>query len=978
MTDKLKFNNYPLWISGTLALSLGSVVLLGWIFNISRLTRINPDWNPMVPNTALCFILGGLSLLIRKKYPGRTHSIELNIVIGLIMLLAGARIGELVLGHEFGIEFLSPLLGLQLESVGHMSPITASGFLVFGAGMLAISRENSQKLRIVAGVMAGALLLAGLFGIVGYWLNFQFIFEAIYIKTGLIWMAFHTAFGMILLGLGLLCLVMRCKITSESNWVNQQATTIYRTTILVLAVTAVTTGLAGISFLDQTLYRQNSTDLQHSLDAIRLHIVTVIDNGTQRALLPGFNPVLQAEVSGLLRNPKENSRATQRSQYVNELLAYGFSGIAVYNGKQHRLIAGHLLADTIYSARLNGDTDASLAWKNKYYLRVRIPLSGASGSVLVLEQTLPQIDRILENSDHWGKTSALPMCARLDQNRLLCFPQREQAGFYIVPDTYQGKPGPMTLALSGKSGVEILSDYRGHRVLAAYAPVADTGLGLVLRKDMSEIYAPIRDELLIAFPLIIILVALGLWLIRNRVRPLIINLAATYVAEKASRERFDAAMQSSPDGFVIYESMKNQDGDIIDFRCAYLNYQAEIIKGFTGNYMAERVGKSYLEIFPDRADLFDKFKSVVLTGKLVVDEITLVNRDGGTLWFLRQAVPMAHGLAITYRNITKEVLLVQQLEYLNRLRSAIVESAAYSIISTDVNGTILSFNKAAENMLGYRADELIGKATPGVFHDTEEIGKRAVSLSDELGFTVEPGFEVFVAKARVNSVEEREWTYVRKDGSRFPVLLSVTALFDENNMINGFLGIAYDISERKRNEEYIRHIALHDVLTGLPNRELLNDRVKLAIDQYHRSGTVFALAMMDIDRFKHINDSMGHHVGDLILKVYAERVQHCLRTTDTLARMGGDEFVLLLPESDATSVTILMERIFQEFMPAINVGEQDVHITSSIGISIYPRDGNNMQELLRSADLAMYSVKKSGRNGYRLYSPEMDTKAHPD
>ena len=177
-------------------------------------------------------------------------------------------------------------------------------------------------------------------------------------------------------------------------------------------------------------------------------------------------------------------------------------------------------------------------------------------------------------------------------------------------------------------------------------------------------------------------------------------------------------------------------------------------------------------------------------------------------------------------------------------------------------------------------------------------GNRAESLSHELGHPVAPGFEVFVAKARMNLQEEREWTYVRKDGSRFPVRLSVTALRDENDDLQGFLGIAYDISEQKRAEEYIRHISLHDVLTGLPNRALLDDRVTVAIEQQHRNNTPFVLAMMDIDRFKHINDSMGHHIGDQLLKAFVERVKSCLRPTDTLARMGGDEFVLLLPESD--------------------------------------------------------------------------------
>jgi diguanylate cyclase (GGDEF)-like protein len=232
---------------------------------------------------------------------------------------------------------------------------------------------------------------------------------------------------------------------------------------------------------------------------------------------------------------------------------------------------------------------------------------------------------------------------------------------------------------------------------------------------------------------------------------------------------------------------------------------------------------------------------------------------------------------------------------------------------------------------------------------------------------------VFVAKAKTDLQEEREWTYVRKDGSRFPVRLSVTALRDENDTLQGFLGIAYDISEQKRAEEYIRHIALHDVLTGLPNRALLDDRVAVEIEQQRRNNTSFALAMMDIDRFKHINDSMGHHIGDRLLKELVERVRSCLRPADTLARMGGDEFVLLLPESDEAGAKAVIERIHHALTPPIDVGGRQLHITTSIGISLFPRDGHHLHELLRCADVAMYWVKEHGRNGYKVFSREIDS-----
>jgi len=975
--------NYLVTLPGILTFMLGSIVMFGWEFGVPHLTQISPDWKPMVPSTALCFILGGLALLYNKKSPEASAPRVQRILVWLLLLVAGARMIELATGHAFGIEFLFPMLGISFEQVGHMSPLTAAGFLAFGIGMLSIQRSTSRRVQLFSGALAGALLVIGLVTFIGYWLKFQLVFEELYIMTGVLWMAFHTAIGMLLLGLGLLCLTLRCRVSSAVDPIANKSAQIYRTTLLVLAATAATTGLVGISYLEQIVTQETTASLSQILNARIAYLDNNLENRLQRAVVAGLEPELGKAATAVLRNPGNNQAITKLTRVAAPLLIHGFTGIGLDSSKRHITIAGRMTDKTVLFARLDKGVDTALAWDNGYILRVRIPLayttrSALPNAFLVFEQALPQLDGMMSQSNHFGQTGTMPMCARLDAQRLLCFPQREQAGIYVVADTFAGNPIPMHYALAGQNGVANLIDYRGRNVLSAYGPVANTGLGLVLRMDLSEVLAPIRDELMYALPLIVILVVLGMVMIRSRVRPLIDNITSAYAAENTAKERFDAAMQSSPDGFVIYSSSKNPAGNIVDFRCEYLNQRAEQMAEFAAGNLPEvlgngLVGRTFLEIFPERAEMFDKFRMVALTGQMQSEEIPLPGRTGTTEWYLRQVVPMHQGIAVTYRDITQEKLLVHQLQQSNQLRTAIVEGAAYSIISTDVNGTILTFNDAAERMLWYRADELIGLATLEVIHVEEEIRERAKSLSQELGIGIEPGFEVFVAKTRKNLAEEHEWTYVRKDGSRFPVLLSMTVLRDEENRISGYLGIAYDISERKRSEEYIRHIALHDVLTGLPNRALLDDRVISAIEQQRRNSTPFALAMMDIDRFKHINDTMGHHIGDLILKEFVARVKTCLRPTDTLARMGGDEFVLLLTESEESGAEIVVGRIQAVLVPPINVDVQEVHVTASIGISLSPRDGDDMNELMRRADVAMYWVKENGRNGYKVFSPAMDS-----
>jgi diguanylate cyclase (GGDEF)-like protein len=843
--------SYLRFLPGTLAIILGILALFGWLWDVPSLTRVFAQWNPMVPSTAFCFILSGLTLFKCKRFSAQTSSRLQLILILLIVLLAGARAVELISGRQFGIEFIVTVW--QAKPTGHMSPQTMFGFLIFTAGILAMRRSAQPRFALLARVLALTLLIIGIGAAVGYLLNLNIIFEEVYVATGLIWMSLPTALGMSLLGIGLWNQLYRNKQGDEAVSVEQRAAQIYRATIIALVVTSVATGVVSLIFLDRSITQQASANIQQLLQGRRTFIENIIDYHTRHAVLATYNTNLHNTIDHLLDQHRDKVVSPQMVAAANELLTLGFSGIGLVRSGKRSVLAGTLLPDSISAPRLHGPHRSELTWNQGYYLRLRISLSQTGRDIpdtnLILEQPLSELDKLFDEAMHWGETGNMIMCATQGQAMLLCFPHRENNTMSTVPDKFQGEPIPMAYALANQIGIRKLIDYRGRDVLAAYTPVGVTGLGLVLRMDLAELYAPAKYELEFALPFLTLLVGLGLWLVRLRVKPLIQELIAAHAAEHK---------------------------------------------------------------------------------------------------------------------------LVQKLDHSTRLRTAILESAAYSIISTDVNGVILTFNNAAERMLWYRAEEMVGKLTPEVFHDANEVRERAQSLSHELGYPVAPGFEVFVAKAKRDFQEEREWTYVRKDGSRIPVRLSVTALRDENHVLQGYLGIAYDISEQKRAEEYIRHIALHDVLTGLPNRALLEDRLIMAIEQQRRSKHPFALAMMDIDRFKHINDTMGHHIGDRLLKEFVSRVKACLRPTDTIARMGGDEFMILLPETDTQEVKLIMARILEALIQSIDVEVQKLHITSSIGISICPRDGEHIHELMRCADVAMYWVKEHGRNGYKMYSREMD------
>jgi diguanylate cyclase (GGDEF)-like protein len=208
----------------------------------------------------------------------------------------------------------------------------------------------------------------------------------------------------------------------------------------------------------------------------------------------------------------------------------------------------------------------------------------------------------------------------------------------------------------------------------------------------------------------------------------------------------------------------------------------------------------------------------------------------------------------------------------------------------------------------------------------------------------------------------------RKDGSIYPKYLSISAIRNELGEITNYAGIFYEISERKAIEEHLDFLAHYDALTGLPNRSLLLDRLKMSVDRAMRNGSKVGLLYLDLDHFKEINDTFGHAAGDNLLKAAAQRMQSCVRDADTVARLGGDEFVVLLPDiRKAAAAAQVAGKLQSALTPPYTIGDKPVSAVASIGISIFPDDHHELEVLLKQADAAMYEVKQNGRGHYRFF-----------
>lgn len=329
-------------------------------------------------------------------------------------------------------------------------------------------------------------------------------------------------------------------------------------------------------------------------------------------------------------------------------------------------------------------------------------------------------------------------------------------------------------------------------------------------------------------------------------------------------------------------------------------------------------------------------------------------------------------------NLVKEFTKDEKALIFNQqVNDAIIQSANYSIISTNTKGVITTFNSSAEKLLGYDKFELIDKQSPAILHHIPEVIERAKILSKELGVDIEPGFETFVAKARLGKIDENNWTYIHKDGHEIPVRLSVTALYDTHGHIYGFLGIAHDISEQLAAEEKLEQLAYFDQLTQLPNRMLYNDRLNQTIGFAQRNNSSFSIFFLDLDKFKFVNDNYGHEVGDKLLIEVAKILTQSVRRSDTVARLGGDEFTVILPGLDShydkIAVGLIAEKIIEQLSKDIIIDGYTLQIGASIGIAIYPEHGMEASDLNKHADMAMYQAKEHGRGRYYFYKPSEDT-----
>jgi len=316
--------------------------------------------------------------------------------------------------------------------------------------------------------------------------------------------------------------------------------------------------------------------------------------------------------------------------------------------------------------------------------------------------------------------------------------------------------------------------------------------------------------------------------------------------------------------------------------------------------------------------------------------------------------------------IWKDIDEKKRLELELMKHAQILEQVHDSIISTDLEGKIISWNRGSELLLNYEAKEVIGTSITDIYYEADF-----------------PTFEKIVQILKVKSLHHSSARLIKKSNDIIFADVSLSLLTDKNGKDIGIIGYSQDITQQKQAQEklleqktMLDHQAHHDMLTELPNRLLFNDRLTQGIEKAKRNKSEIALFFIDLDHFKQINDSLGHDIGDKVLQVVTNRLSSQIRKGDTLSRLGGDEFTIIMEElKRSEDAALLAQKILNALVQPIHIGRHELYISSSIGISLYPKDNTNVHSLLKYADAAMYRAKDEGRNNYQFYSAEMTERA---
>ncbi len=612
---------------------------------------------------------------------------------------------------------------------------------------------------------------------------------------------------------------------------------------LVLAVMVLATGLAAWWATRSQTEAGVGASLRLALAGEVALVDREIRDHVEWVAFLAARPPVKAALKGLLRDPASPAARATLARAVGELPeAQSYSLTFRDNTGRPLLALGPPLPEPGLRLPVKAAVPTWLEWAGEARLSSHVAVQDGGmplGGLDATRKTAVITDLTVGNA-WFGKTGELALCGPRGPDAMDCLPVRLlPRPLPNLPRRVQGEPLPMDRALAGQAGHTFATDYRRREVVAAFAPVGQTGLGMVLKADTAELFAPLGGQLLRWLPLVLALGVLGALLLRWQVLPLIRQVLAS--------ERRARAMGAS---FADSEARSR----------------------------------------------------------------------------------------------------------------AILDSVDQGILTVDGEGLVQSYNLAAQRMFGRPPEAVLGRSVNQLIPNACGEGIGCFERLADRGDITRAG-------------SGREMMGRRADGSAFPLEIRVSRVELKHQRL--FIAAVRDISERLAQEAHMRHLAHHDALTGLANRTLLQDRLQQAIVRATRENDHVGVLFMDLDHFKTINDSLGHQLGDRLLKMVANRITGCLREGDTVARQGGDEFIVVLSGlTRFEDIGLVASKILAAVSAPYSIDGYELHTGASIGVAVFPEDGQDVDTLLRHADTAMYYAKSTGRSSYQFFAPEMNRAAN--